>query len=35
MDGVKSKISVGDIVYVKEGIKHGIKAITELEIIEV
>lgn len=35
LDGVKSKVSVGDVIKVDEGKKHGIKAVTQLEIIEV
>lgn len=35
LDGVKSKVEVGDVIRVPENVKHGIKATTELEIIEV
>lgn len=35
LDGVKRNVTVGDVIYVKENMKHGIKAVTELEIIEV
>jgi mannose-1-phosphate guanylyltransferase len=35
LDGVKSKVSVGDVIKIDENMKHGIKAVTQLEIIEV
>lgn len=35
LDGVKRIVSVGDVIRVDEGMKHGIKAVTELELIEV
>lgn len=35
LDGEKSQVSVGDVIKVDEGIKHAIKAVTQLEIIEV
>lgn len=35
MDGKKSKVSVGDVIKISENVKHGIKAETEMEIIEV
>lgn len=35
LDGVKSRVSEGDVIKVSEKIKHGIKALTQLEIIEV
>jgi mannose-1-phosphate guanylyltransferase len=35
LDGMKSKVSIGDVIKVDEKMKHGIMAINELEIIEV
>ena len=35
LDGIKSKVGVGDVVKISENMKHGIKAETEMEIIEV
>lgn len=35
LDGIKRNVTIGDVIYVEEYMKHGIKAITELEIIEV
>ncbi len=35
LDGIKSRVGVGDVVKISENMKHGIKAETEMEIIEV
>ena len=35
LDGVVSKVGRGDTAYIKPGMKHAIKADTELHIIEV
>ncbi len=35
LDGIKTDVKVGDVIKIDENIKHAIKAITELEIIEV
>ena len=35
LDGVLSRVSFGDTVVIKPGMKHAIKALSELHIIEV
>ena len=35
LDGIKRTVSSGDVIQITKGMKHGIKAIAELEMIEV
>lgn len=35
LDGKKSNVGIGDVVRIPENVRHGIKAVTEMEIIEV
>jgi len=35
LDDVKQKVTAGDVIKIDEGQKHGIRAVSDLEIIEV